>query len=184
MSIDLLTEMPLLRKEYNVISNKVKKILGYYALNSNHYYHTILHNELIDINTSEEKIIEIHNKYLELIKNLESYFKKYNILLNKKCFPVDGMSGNLYFLGMEIEVYKGFEKFIPILTQFETLFYRVKVLADKYGGLDASSLDFSAYNGYGFYEGPLMLDLFGITITANYTDDIINNILLINYKKK
>lgn len=131
MSISL-EEWPKIQENYKKVKEKVFSVLGDSYLNSNHYGQTILHNELITINTRPERIIKIRKKYLEIIQNIQDYFNENNVELKNEYFSHDPMSGMKKFLDVSININKGFKHLKPTIDQFIGLYKKIANLSSKY----------------------------------------------------
>jgi len=122
-------------KNLEEIGNKVKSVLGYKAINSDHYGFAILFNEYIDINTDDNKINDINNKYIKLLEDIGNMFRDYKIDLKEEYFSTDSFDGMLKFLDVRIDVYKGVDILKSTIINFANMYHKVKTIASKYDGL-------------------------------------------------
>ena len=135
MSIRL-EDMSRICENYKNVRKKVVSVLGKDMLNSNHYGSTILYNETINMNTSPEKIIEINDKYLEIITKIKDYFNKNNVPLKNEYFDWHHHGGIRCFLGDTIDINKGFNELEPTIKDFIELYKRIDALSSKYANID------------------------------------------------
>lgn len=160
MSIDI-DKMPMLEKRYKEIEEKVISILGFNPLDSNHYYDAMLYGERIDLETTNEKIIEIYNKFEKLYEDIEDIFNKNNLELKDEYFMTDDMSGSLKFLGTAINVNIGIKGLLPTIDDFIKMNNKIKAIASKYGGIDERYFyQINSNNKFNYV-------LYGVTINSN-----------------
>ena len=135
MSIPL-RNLGKVRDHYEEVRDKVKSILGYDVIYSDHYYSAILFNEIITINTDENTIIDISKKFFKLNNDIVNMFGKYEIDFKEEYFSMDMNDGMFKLLGVTVDVYKGIDELEPIIKDFAHLYNKIKMIASKYDGLD------------------------------------------------
>ena len=96
------------QKAWKKMDERLHRLIGFNPATSNHYGIIQLYNQRINAETSDEKIIEIRTKFLKWRKQIFSIFAEKNYYPNaeqfNKFFSIDGMYGNLYFLGVPVDL--------------------------------------------------------------------------------
>ena len=90
------------------LGEKVKSVLGYDPLTSDHWGGVHLYNVRITENITEEQILEIREKYEEWKKSILALLAKHGITPSEeqwiKMFDIDPMGGTIRFLKMGVNV--------------------------------------------------------------------------------
>lgn len=98
------------QKAWKKMDERLHRLIGFNPATSNHYGIIQLYNQPINSKTSDEEIIKIRSAYLNWKNEIIAILSEYNLFFedDKFCelFSVDGMSGRLAFLDVEVNIYR------------------------------------------------------------------------------
>jgi hypothetical protein len=128
-------------RNFENVKKKVENILGYSPCLSDHYGRVSLRNEYININTDNNKIVEIEKRFIQLKDDIVNLFKEFNMSSSDKYYSMDLFSGEITFLDTPISVYKGIKQHEQRIKNLVIMYKRVDEIALEYGEINGSYFD-------------------------------------------
>ena len=103
------------RRAHDVISKRLKKLIGYDPTNSNHYGVVLMYNYRITEKTTDDKLLELQSRYLAWRDEVLTFFKENGYPIDNeeygRLFDVDIMYGEVSFLGVCLDIEAGIEPY-------------------------------------------------------------------------
>ena len=122
LSFDEIAEV---HRAWEEMDERLNKLIGFNPATSNHYGIIQLYNQRIDSNTTDEEIIKIRSAYLSWKNDIIAILAEYNLFFedDKFCelFSIDSMSGRLYFLDEEVDIYQSADVYRKIIKRMLNL---------------------------------------------------------------
>lgn len=103
------------RRAHDVISKRLKKLIGYDPTNSNHYGVVLMYNYRITEKTTDDELLELQSRYLAWRDEVLTFFKGNGYPIDNeeygRLFYVDTMYGEVSFLGVRLDIEAGIEPY-------------------------------------------------------------------------
>lgn len=107
---------------YDKLKNRLIQLLGFNPSVNDHYGITHLYNKEIFVQTSDEEIMDIHNRFLRWQESILAIFAENGVVLDgnqvKELFRVSGMCGTMYFLEVPVDIDGGTEPYRPAILSY------------------------------------------------------------------
>ena len=122
LSFDEIAEV---HRAWEEMDERLNKLIGFNPATSNHYGIIQLYNQRIDSNTTDEEIIKIRSAYLSWKNDIIAILAEYNLFFKDdkfgELFSIDSMSGRLYFLDEEVDIYQSADVYRKIIKRMLNL---------------------------------------------------------------
>ena len=103
------------RRAHDVISKRLKKLIGYDPTNSNHYGVVLMYNYRITEKTTDDELLKLQSRYLAWRDEVLTFFKGNGYPIDNeeygRLFNVDIMYGEVSFLGVCLDIEAGIEPY-------------------------------------------------------------------------
>ena len=102
-------------RAHDVMSKRLKKLIGYDPTNSNHYGVILMYNYRITEKTTDDELLELQSRYLAWRDEVLTFFKGNGYPIDNeeygRLFYVDTMYGEVSFLGVRLDIEAGIEPY-------------------------------------------------------------------------